>query len=64
MAEPSLVALTDEQLAALMQAPVSDVQTMKEAGCPSNPDGTWKYLTVLAWVEHRLGIEYANRGKK
>ena len=56
--------LTDEQLAKFMQAPIGDIEKLREFGCPSNPDGTWKYVVVLAWTEQRIGEEYSNRSKR
>lgn len=57
-ATPNLNSLDDEALAKLMQAPIADIDKLREFGCPSNQDGTWKYVVVLAWVEQRIGEHY------
>lgn len=59
MSGPKLTALTTEELATLLQKPASAIDdVLVKHKCPRNPDGTWKFLTVLAWTERKLAEHY------
>lgn len=57
----TLKILTDEQLAKFMKAPDADIDKLREHGCPTNADGTWNFVVVLAWIEQKLREHYTRK---
>ena len=59
--ERPFASLSDAELAAMMGGSTDDVKLLIEWGCPQNPDDTWDYLTVCAWVENDLREHFTGR---
>lgn len=47
--------LTREEIRGLFMASDDEIDRAVSMGCPVNPDGTFRFVSVLAWTERTLG---------
>lgn len=47
--------LTREEIRGLFKATDDEIDRAVSMGCPVNPDGTFRFVSVLAWTERTLG---------